>query len=29
MLKVIARSVFGENGKYYPQVILDEYLCKV
>ena len=26
MLTVIARSVFQEDGKYYPQVFLDECL---
>ena len=26
MLTVIVRSVFEENGKYYPQVFLDECL---
>ena len=25
-LTTIVRSVFGEDGKYYPQVFLDEYL---
>ena len=26
MLTIIVRSVFGEDGKYYPQVFLDEFL---
>ena len=26
MLTVIVRSIFEENGKYYPQVFLDECL---
>ena len=25
-LKIIVRSVFEEDGKYYPQVFLDEYV---
>ena len=29
MLTIIIRSVFEENGKYYPQVFLDEYLYEV
>ena len=29
MLKVIVRSVFEEDGKYYPQVFLDECLYEV
>ena len=29
MLTVIVRSAFGEDGKYYPQVCLDEFLYKV
>ena len=29
MLTVIVRSVFEEDGKYYPQVFLDECLCEV
>ena len=29
MLTIIARSVFEEDGEYYPQVFLDEYLYKV
>ena len=29
MLTVIVRSVFKEDGKYYPQVFLNEYLCEV
>ena len=29
MLTVIVRSVFEEDGKYYPQVFLNEYLCEV
>ena len=28
-LKIIVRSVFEEDGKYYPQVFLDEYLCEL
>ena len=28
MLTVIVRSVF-EDGKYYPQVFLNKYLCDV
>ena len=27
MLTVIVRSVFEEDGKYYPQIFLDEYVC--
>ena len=26
-LAIIVRSVFEEDGKYYPQVFLDECLC--
>ena len=26
---IIIRSVFEEDGKYYPQVFLDEYLYEV
>ena len=26
---IIARSVLEEDGKYYPQVFLDECLCEV
>ena len=29
MLTIIVRSVFEEDGKYYPQVFLDEFLCEV
>ena len=29
MLAVIVRSVFEEDGKYYPQVFLDECLYEV
>ena len=29
MLTVIVKSLFEENGKYYPQVFLDECLCDV
>ena len=29
MLTVIVRSVFEEDGKYYPQVFLDECLYEV
>ena len=29
MLTVIIRSVFEEDGKYYPQVFLDECLYEV
>ena len=29
MLTIILRSVFEEDGKYYPQVFLDECLCEV
>ena len=29
MLTVIVRSVFGEDGKYYPQVFLDECLYEI
>ena len=28
MLTIIVRSVFEEDGEYYPQVFLDEYLLK-
>ena len=28
-LTVIVKSLFEENGKYYPQVFLDECLCDV
>ena len=28
-LTVIARSVFEEDGKYYPQVVLDKCLYEV
>ena len=26
---IIVRSVLEEDGKYYPQVFLDEWLCEV
>ena len=26
---IITRTAFYEDGKYYPQVLLDEYLCKL
>ena len=29
LLRVIVRSVFEKNGKYYPQVFLDECLYEV
>ena len=29
MLTIIFRSVFEEDGKYYPQVFLEECLCEV
>ena len=29
LLRVIVRSVFGKDGKYYPQVFLDECLYEV
>ena len=29
MLTIIVRCVFDENGKYYPQVFLDECLYEV
>ena len=29
MLKIIIRSVFEENGKYYPQIYLDECLYEL
>ena len=29
MLTIIVRSVLEEDGKYYPQVFLDEYLYEV
>ena len=29
MLTIIGRSVFEEDGKYYPQVFLDECLYEV
>ena len=28
-LAIIMRSAFEEDGKYYPQVFLDECLCEV
>ena len=29
MLTIIVRSVFEEDGKYYPQIFLDERLYEV
>ena len=29
MLTIIVRSVFEEDGKFYPQAFLDEYLYEV
>ena len=29
MLTNIVRSVFEEDGKYYPRIFLDECLCEV
>ena len=29
MLAVIAKSVFEEDGKYYPQIFIDEYLYEL
>ena len=29
MLTIIVRSVFEEDGKYYPQIFLDQCLYKV
>ena len=28
-ITIVIRSVFQEDGKYYPQVILDEYLYEL
>ena len=28
-MTIIVRSVFQEDGKYYPQVFLDEYLYEL
>ena len=28
-LTIVARSVFQEDGKYYPQVFLDEFLYEL
>ena len=28
-MTIIVRSVFQEDGKYYPQFFLDEYLCEL
>ena len=28
-MAIIARAIFYENNKYYPQVLLDEYLYKL
>ena len=29
MLTIIVRSAFKEDGKYYPQIFLDEYFYEV
>ena len=29
MLTIIVRSVFEDDGKYYPQVFLDEFLYEI
>ena len=29
LVTIVVRAVFHENEKYYPQVFLDEYLCKI
>ena len=29
MLRIIVRSVFEEDGKYYPQVFLDDCLYEI
>ena len=29
LVTIVVRAVFHENKKYYPQVFLDEYLCKI
>ena len=28
-LTIIVRSIFEEDGKYYPQVVLDEFLYEL
>ena len=28
-MTIVVRSVFQEDGKYYPQVYLDEFLCEL
>ena len=28
-MTIVFRAAFHENNKYYPQVFLDEYLCKI
>ena len=28
-LTILVRTVFEEDGKYYPQIFLDECLCEV
>ena len=28
-LTIIVRTVFEEDGKYYPQIFLDECLCEL
>ena len=28
-LTIIVRTVFEEDGKYYPQILLDEYLYEL
>ena len=28
-MAIVVRSVFQEDGKYYPQVYLDEFLCEL
>ena len=29
IMTIVVRAVFHENDKYYPQVSLDECLCKI
>ena len=29
LVTIVVRAVFQESKKYYPQVFLDEYLCKI
>ena len=29
LVTIVVRAVFHENKKHYPQVFLDEYLCKI